>query len=255
VVASIVPVQELAAAIMDGVGEPGVIIEDHASTHHFALRPSHMERLQRADLVIWVDRGFEAGFNRITDVLPASVGRLELLPMLGLAGGDGHFWYAPGLLQRSVDIVAAALIQRDPAHRRQYLDNAQALARQIATWRERFKARWQDRAPAVLTAHDFLRPFVAELAFFEIESIYDQHDSHSGLKDLRGLEQWLGDHPQACLLTLEPDLPALAERLADRHGLQVIHVEEAMPPEAGGSAIMQRLAGLELSLERCAAGS
>jgi zinc transport system substrate-binding protein len=253
VVASIVPVQEIAAAVMAGVGVPGVIIEEHASAHHFALRPSHMERLQRADLVIWVDRRFESGFNRIPEVLSASTSGLELLPALGVAGGDGHFWFAPGLLGQSVDLVAAALIRVDPAHRQQYLDNARRLEREIRSWRERVAARWQSGAPAILTAHDFLGLFAAEMALFEIESIYDRHDAHGGLKDLQRLEAWLGDHSGACLLTLERDLPALAESLADKHGLGIIRLSDETPAADGRGAVLRRLAGLENALERCAA--
>lgn len=254
VVASIVPVQEIAAAVMDGVGVPEVIIEGHASAHHFALRPSHMERLQRADLVIWVDRRFESGFNRIPGVLPASTRGLELLPALGVSGGDGHFWFAPGLLGQSVDLIAAALIRLDPANRQQYLDNAGKLEREIRSWRERVAVRWQKAAPAILTGHDFLGLFAAELASFEIESIYDRHDAHGGLRDLHRLEAWLGDHPGACLLTLERDLPALAESLADKHGLEIIRLPGEAPAAAGGSAVLRRLAGLENALERCAGG-
>lgn len=255
VVASIVPVQEIAAAVMDGVGEPEVIIEGHASAHHFALRPSHMARLQRADLVIWVDRRFEAGFIRIAEVLPASTTRLELLPALVGADGDGHFWYAPGLLQQSTRIIAEALIRLDPAHEQQYLANAESLDREIGAWRGRIEARWRSAAPAILTAHDFLHSFADDLALFEIESIYDQHDTHGGLKDLKRLEQWLDDHRDACLLTLERDLPALAESLANKHDLRTIRLLEDTPPAAGSSAVLRRLEKLENALEHCASGT
>ena len=67
VVTSIPPLQEIAAALMHGIGEPEVIIDDHASAHHFAFRPSQMARLQQAELVVWVDRGFEAGFARVPE--------------------------------------------------------------------------------------------------------------------------------------------------------------------------------------------
>jgi zinc transport system substrate-binding protein len=94
VVASIAPLHELTTAIMKDIGEPALIIKQQASAHHFALKPSHMRSLQQADLVIWIGRQFEAGFNRIPEVLPSSAQQLELLTGLGIENGDGHIWYS-----------------------------------------------------------------------------------------------------------------------------------------------------------------
>lgn len=255
VVASIEPLEEIAAAIMSGVGEPEVIIKGHASAHHFALRPSHLALLQQADLVIWVDRHFEFGFNRIPAILPTSAVGLELVPALGIDGGDGHFWYAPGLLQKSTDLIAATLIRLDPAHGERYRANALTLEEDISAWRERFRERWRTGAPRILTGHDFLRLFAAELGMFEIESIYDRHDSRGGLKDLRRLETWLRESPAACLLTLERDLPALAESLADKYGLRVVRIDDEAVTAAGDGALLRRLARLEAAIEICADGN
>ena len=52
VVTSITPVYEITTATMAGAGEPGLIIDNDASTHHFAFKPSDMRLLQQADLVI-----------------------------------------------------------------------------------------------------------------------------------------------------------------------------------------------------------
>ena len=252
VVASIAPLQELAAAVMGDLGTPGVIIDGHASAHHFALKPSHMERLQRADLVIWVDRNFESGFNRIPEALPASTSGLELLPALGIGGDDGHFWYAPGLLERGIDLVATELMRLDPANQQQYSANARLLVTEIRAWRQRIETRFKNRAPALLTAHDFLRPFAADFEWFEIESIYDRHDAHGGLKDLRRLETKLRERPPACLLTLESELPALAESLADKYRLRIVRVDNSPAADSAQAALIQRLERLQAAIERCA---
>jgi zinc transport system substrate-binding protein len=46
VVTSIAPLQEIAGALMAGIAEPQVIIENQASAHHFAFKPSHPLCLQ-----------------------------------------------------------------------------------------------------------------------------------------------------------------------------------------------------------------
>lgn len=54
VVTSIKPLQSIAAAVMEGVGTPAILIDGAASPHGFALKPSQASLLQRADAVFWI---------------------------------------------------------------------------------------------------------------------------------------------------------------------------------------------------------
>lgn len=54
VATDIAPVHALVARVMEGVGEPGLIVQPGASPHEYALRPSEAGRLQSADLVFWI---------------------------------------------------------------------------------------------------------------------------------------------------------------------------------------------------------
>ncbi len=54
VVTDILPVQSLAAQVMDGLGTPDVLLRPGASPHGYALRPTEARALQEAELVFWV---------------------------------------------------------------------------------------------------------------------------------------------------------------------------------------------------------
>lgn len=60
VVSSVRPLAFIAAAIADGVTSTEVLLPDGASPHDYALRPSDVQRLQSADLIIWVGPEMEA---------------------------------------------------------------------------------------------------------------------------------------------------------------------------------------------------
>ncbi|MCW2479140.1 zinc ABC transporter substrate-binding protein ZnuA [Candidatus Symbiopectobacterium sp. NZEC135] len=60
VVTSVRPLGFIAAAIADGITPTEVLLPDGASPHDYALRPSDVQRLQSADLVIWVGPEMEA---------------------------------------------------------------------------------------------------------------------------------------------------------------------------------------------------
>jgi zinc transport system substrate-binding protein len=54
VVASILPIHSIVSSVMEGVGEPTLLVPPGASPHDFAMRPSKAEALSKADLVVWV---------------------------------------------------------------------------------------------------------------------------------------------------------------------------------------------------------
>ena len=54
VAVDIAPVHSLVARVMDGIGEPNLIVRPGASPHGYSLRPSEAAALQEADLVFWI---------------------------------------------------------------------------------------------------------------------------------------------------------------------------------------------------------
>lgn len=54
VVTSIRPLGMIAAALTEGVVEPRVLLQDGASPHHYAMKPSDMRALDNARVVVWV---------------------------------------------------------------------------------------------------------------------------------------------------------------------------------------------------------
>jgi len=251
VVTSITPLYEITAAIMTGVAEPGLIIDSQASAHHFAFKPSHMRSLQQADLVIWIDRHFEAGFSRVPEILPSSAQQLELMPALGLAGGDGHIWYSPRLLLRSIEIISTALARLDPENQKLYQANAAALMQDIRAWRHETRRLWQNRQPRFVTDHNFTAYFEQDIGLRSIATVHDQHSDHGGLKDLERLDNILRQFPAACLLTLQNTASPLARSFARKYGLKIVSIPLEPVSDPAQPLILQRLAQLTAALQGC----
>ena len=251
VVTSIAPLQDLTATIMKGIAEPDLIIEDPVSTHHFAFKPSHMRLLQQADLVIWIGRQFEAGFNRLPEILSGSARPLELIPELGINDGDGHIWYSPRHLLHSTEIIANVLIELDPEHEAQYRMNADELANAIARWRQDTRATWQDKYPRFIADHAFTNHFEADMDFRAIATIHDQHDIRGGFKDLKRIENQLDTSPAACILTLEHPASPLAQSLAQKYQLEIVNVLLVETGRQQAPPTVQRLEQLSMALLEC----
>ena len=79
VVASIKPVHSLVAAVMEGVGEPELLVKGAASPHAYALRPSEARALEQAKVVFWVGEGMETFLAGPLETLGGNARIVELV--------------------------------------------------------------------------------------------------------------------------------------------------------------------------------
>ena len=59
VVTTIKPLHSLVSNVMDGIGEPSLLIEGSSSPHSFILKPSHAKLMEQADIIFWIGEGME----------------------------------------------------------------------------------------------------------------------------------------------------------------------------------------------------
>ena len=144
VAVSLKPLHALAAAVMEGVGTPLLIVQGAASEHAYALKPSEAASLEDADAIFWVGPVMESYLIRPLAALPKHarlVALIDLPPLTRLsrrAGGlfeqdddapgpvtgpDGHIWLDP----QNARIIAQAMTQTlsaiDTAHAVRYAAN------------------------------------------------------------------------------------------------------------------------------------
>jgi len=65
VVVSIKPIHSIVSALMEGVSRPQLLLESSDSAHTFHLKPSQLNLLSNADLVITIGDSFETGLKKI----------------------------------------------------------------------------------------------------------------------------------------------------------------------------------------------
>ena len=95
VIASFKPIHSLAAAVMDGVGAPDLLVQGAASPHSYAMRPSDAAKLDKAQVVFWIGPVLETYLAKPLASLAddARVLELEELPGLTLyAPREGGVW-------------------------------------------------------------------------------------------------------------------------------------------------------------------
>jgi zinc transport system substrate-binding protein len=121
VVASIKPIHSLVAAVMQGVGEPGLIIEGAGSPHTYALRPSQAQMLEQANVVFWVGHELEAFLEKPLETVGANAKSVELidahnLVKLGFREGGAFEKHSHGDEAGHDDHEKTAEAAHDPDH-------------------------------------------------------------------------------------------------------------------------------------------
>lgn len=101
VVASIKPVHSLVAGVMQGVGEPVLLVKGASSPHSYSLRPSEARALEQARVVFWIGERLESYLAKPLRALSAAALVVALSEADGvrlLATREGGVWqkHAPG---------------------------------------------------------------------------------------------------------------------------------------------------------------
>ena len=217
VMASIQPIHSLVASVMQGVGEPGLVVSGAQSEHTYALKPSDARALQAARVVVLVDEGYE---TFLAKPLKNRKGSLDVIALADLPGArvlpsrkgglweddhddhkghkdhdhhghdhgavDGHLWLDPDNARLLVTAVADRLAGIDPANAAAYQANAKTTIDRLQALDSRIRERL---APVVD------RPFVVF------------HDAYQYVEKRYGLAA-------AGSITVDPDRPPSAKRLA-----------------------------------------
>ncbi|EFO29785.1 high-affinity zinc uptake system protein ZnuA [Roseibium sp. TrichSKD4] len=88
VVTSIKPVHSLVSAVMQGVGEPTLLIDGANSPHGYALKPSQAGALQDADIVFWIGEDLAPSLKKPIDTLSTKATVVELMDTKGISHLD-----------------------------------------------------------------------------------------------------------------------------------------------------------------------
>ncbi|QQZ42241.1 zinc ABC transporter substrate-binding protein [Pseudomonas sp. SK3(2021)] len=237
VLASIKPLQLIAAAVQDGIAVPEVLLPPGASPHNYALRPSDVRKVQSVELLYWIGPDMESFLPRVLKgrTLPSLA--VQDLPGLKLrhfaednhshveeadehdhdhrpGSLDAHLWLSPVNARVIADRMAADLSAADPANAARYQSNAKAFDARLDALDARLKARL---APIAGKPY-----FVFHEAFDYFEDAYGlKHagvfsvaaEVQPGAQHVAAMRTRLQEVGKTCVFSEPPLRPRLAETL------------------------------------------
>ena len=241
VVASIKPVESLVAAVMQGVGEPYLIVKGAASPHTAALKPSDATALSQADAIFWIGPQLENFLIKPIGSLGTGDAAVSLWDAKGVeklkarsgamfeadddgpveehtAAGDHnhdhdhgdnpyneHIWLDPENAIAMTNAIAARLEVLDPDHAESYRKNAETYTARLKTLEADIKAELKglDRKPFVVF-HDAYQYFEHRFDVPAAGAITVSPDKSPGAARIREIKTMLESVNAACVFT-EPE--------------------------------------------------
>jgi zinc transport system substrate-binding protein len=244
VVASVPPVHALVAGVMEGVGEPTLIVRGVGSAHTYSLHPSEARALSEADIVFWVGPIYERFLEKPLATLATKARRVELdrAPDVSLLpvreGGawenhddahghdhgapdpsemDGHMFLDPENAKAIVRAAVANLSDVDPANAPRYAANGdRTIARLGALDSELRGILAPVKDKPFIVFHDAYQYFERRYDLNAVGSITVSPERPPGARRLQRLRKKIADLGTVCVFAEPQFEPALVQTVVER---------------------------------------
>ncbi|MES3711354.1 zinc ABC transporter substrate-binding protein [Pseudomonas putida] len=238
VLTSIKPLQQIAAAVQDGVGSPDVLLPPGASPHHYALRPSDVRRVGDADLLYWIGPDMENFLPRVLASRSKATVAVQSLAGMKLrhfgedshsheeedhddhdhdhrpGSLDAHLWLSSANARVIAAKMADDLAQVDPANAARYQSNLKAFDERLDALDGRIKARVAGIADKpYFVFHEAFDYFEAEYGLKHTGVFSVASEVQPGAQHVAAMRKRLQEVGKTCVFSEPPLRPRLAETL------------------------------------------
>ena len=253
VVTSIKPLHSLTSYIMEGVGEPGLIIDGVASPHNFQIKPSHAKMLQKADLVIWVGEDLESFLPTALKSIPKNSVVFPLLEQSGLkklkfreknifeghddhghdehaekeeghddhghGEYDPHIWLDPLNAKVIVKKITNQLVKIDADNSSAYKANSKKLLKDLDNLTSTIKKDLNKNASFVVF-HDAYQYFEKRFGLSVIGALTVNPDVMPGAEQLSEIREVIEEKKVKCIFSEPQFNPAIIKSIASDTGVK-----------------------------------
>lgn len=219
VLASIKPLQLIAADLMAGIAVPELLIPANVSPHHFTLRPSDIRKMTDARLVLWVGPQMETYLTDFLGQLDHQATVVEVAALNGVVlhqpGGefasesepgaddryDPHLWLNTQNARLVAEKITQQLIILDSKNQSRYQAN---LSRFVSSIDELDKTTGADmerlQGGRYAVYHDGLQYFERQFGLQHQFVLVPDHEIQPGIRHILDIRSRLNELRPTCLL-------------------------------------------------------
>lgn len=235
VVATIQPLHSLVSGVMNGVGEPDLLVQGGGSPHAYTLRPSEAAALQSADIVFWIGEDLETFLTKPLQALPKHAEVVALYTADGItlltsrAGPESsthpghvhglsnmHIWLDPANAKAMVVRIVAVLSSADPFNAPRYqVNGAEVINRLTALDADLQRQLLPIRNRPFIVFHDAYQYFESRYGLKSAGSITVGPDRSPSAKKLFEIRKLIIDTGAACVFSEPQFKPAVVQTVIE----------------------------------------
>ena len=256
VVTTIKPIHSIVASVMEGVGEPSLIVDGNASPHTFQFKPSHAKMLQRADIIFWVDKDLESFLEKPLNSIAKKAKKISLMDLStvkklkfreknifvdshkghkdhddhkgheGHAHGeyDIHIWLDPENVKIMSLEIAKELSKIDPSNKSIYESNAKKFSLKINKMIEEIKKEIK-KDSAFVVFHDAYQYFEKRFEVNVVGALTVNPEVLPGAKQLAKIREEIEHEKVKCLFSEPQFNPNIAKAIAKDTGIKIAVID------------------------------
>ncbi len=244
VLTTVKPLGFIANAITDGVTETKVLLPTSASPHDYSLKPSDVEQLQSAQLVVWIGEEMESFLEKSIDKLPKEkVLTLEDVPaikeLVEHSGEekedkhdhkhdhkhshdhghshdeDWHIWLSPKAGEQIAEQIAERLSQQLPEQKAKIAENLANFKSTLATKSSEIAKQLEPvKSKGYYTFHDAYGYFEDAYGLKSLGSFTINPTVAPGAKTLNAIKKSIAQKQAQCLFAEPQFTPKVIESLS-----------------------------------------
>lgn len=270
VLASIKPLQLIAAAVADGISSPGLLIAANQSPHNVTLRPSDVRKLAETDLLLWVGPEMETYLAGImARVEPDRIVQADSLPDMTLYGAgsasahehgaedghlhDPHLWLDTGNAVTIARHLALALIALDPQNRARYEQNLRVFGDSIRQLNQRVAARIEAiPEPRYAVYHDGIQYFEKQFGLHHDFVMVPDHEIQPSVRHILTMRELVAERQPACVVEDISTSDAMISTVFRNHPIVRVRVDTLGDAVAAGpDGYVSLVDNLALAIGHC----
>ena len=221
----------------------GALLPANVSPHDFSLKPSHVRRLQSAELVVWYGPKIEPYLAKVMLQIPQHK-QLIINQGLPVSSYDAHPWTSPAYLMQGMQQLSRHLgkawnetvwLKQIDKLKLQLVENTRAMS---------------EKNQGYVVYHNGISAFESYFGLSHLATFTDADDQPPGAKQLAIIDQLAKNNQVACVLMDHEAQPKLVDAVL---GSAVRRIKIDILA-ASSSSLIGYLTKLKQALLDCAAG-
>lgn len=202
IVTSITPLASVIAMLLADNAEIVAIANNNDCPHHYHLKPSDLQKVKDADLVVYIDDHFDSFASKLMNNHGQNVIKISDLTKLKLIGDNWHIWLDLENVKILLEQLSAILAKQFPGLSAKIYQNLDTSKKQIDHL-VKIKAEKLARLNDVILLSDSLE-YLFDEQKYKVQKLYS--GNQKSLKYVKTLEKLLDKSSDKCLvLSTEQD--------------------------------------------------